>query len=115
MNRSNAGIFVKAATVACALFGSAASADCISYVCDQSQILALYTRADGDAFIQISGNMSVLTCNLVGGLYVKLPMTSPRFKEIYASLLAYQLANRPVTVRMEDGVSDCTISYIYST
>jgi hypothetical protein len=107
--------FVKAATVAGALVGSVASADCISYVCDQSHILAFYTRADGNAYIQISGNMSVLTCAPVSGLYIKLPANSPRFKEIYASLLAYQLTDRPVTVRMEDGVTDCTISYIYST
>lgn len=115
MNRSAAHGFLKVATLSCALFGSMASADCISYVCDQSRILAMYTRADGDAFIQISGNTSVLTCSLVGGLYVKLPVASPRFKEIYASLLAYQLTDRPVTVRMQDGQTDCTISYLYST
>lgn len=109
------GTIVKTATLASVLLGSTASADCLSYVCDQSRILALYTRADGNAYIQISGNTSVLTCALVGGMYVKLPVSSPRFKEIYASLLAYQLTDRPVTVRMEDGVTDCTISYIYST
>lgn len=47
----------------------------------------------------------MLTCTLVGGLYVKLPVSAPRFKEIYAGLLAYQLTDRPVTVRMEDGVA----------
>ena len=115
MNHSRIRKVVRIATVACSLLASVSSADCISYVCDQSRIMALYTRADGNAYIQISGNTSVLTCGLVGGLYVKLPVNSPRFKEIYASLLAYQLTDRPVTVRMEDGQTECTISYIYST
>lgn len=116
MRQSGIPSILKTATVACSLLGSVASADCISYVCDASRILALYTRADGNAYIQISGNTSVLTCSLVSGLYVKLPAANtPRAKEIYASLLAYQLADRLVTVRMEDGQTECTISYLYVT
>lgn len=115
MRQARIKTLARTAALACSLIGSVASADCISYVCDQSQILALYTRADGGACLQISGNTSVLTCSLVGGLYVRIPRYQPRFKEIYASLLAYQLADRPVTVRMEDGVTDCTVSYILAT
>lgn len=97
-----------------AIFSSVATAECLSYVCSGSRILAMYTRADGNAYIQVSGNTSALTCTLVGGLYVKLPTSSTRFKEIYGSLLAYQLADRLVDVRMEDGVTECTVSYIYN-
>jgi hypothetical protein len=103
-----------AGILAGSIFSSIATADCISYSCNGSRILGMYTSADGNAYIKVSGNTSALSCTLVSGVYVKLPAGSSRFKEIYGSLLAYQLADRLVDVRMADGVTECTIGYIYS-
>lgn len=97
-----------------ALITGVASAECIAYICDGIRITALYTRADGNAYVQTSGTQSNLNCSLVGGLYMTIPTSSPRFKEIYASLLAYQLADRTISIRIDEGSSGCTISYVYA-
>jgi hypothetical protein len=91
-----------------------AGAECSAASCDNARILQLYTRADGDVYVQLSGTISNLNCTLVSGGFVTLESTASRFKEIYANLLAAHLADRSLSVRINTGSSGCTIAYIVS-
>lgn len=95
------------------LFARVATAECNAYSCNDVRITALYTRADGSAYVQTSGTVTNLNCSLVGGLYMTLPTASTRFKEIYASLLAYQLTDRLITIRIDEGSTGCTVAYLF--
>lgn len=68
-------------------------AECTAPSCTDARVLMLYTEANGNVYVQLSGTMSNLNCTLTSG-FVTLVATGSRFREIYASLLAAQL-NRP--------------------
>jgi hypothetical protein len=87
---------------------------CDSNRCEDERVLQIYTRADGNAYLQVSGAIANLDCTLVGGTYMTLLPSSPRFKEIYANLLAFQLAEKPISVRIVNGSQGCAIDYIYT-
>jgi hypothetical protein len=91
-----------------------AVAECGSYYCEDARILRLVTVANGDVSVKVSGTLSNLDCTLIDSQYITLPSSASRFKEIYANLLAFQLADRPIMVRIDTGSSPCTINYIYS-
>lgn len=103
-----------AACLLCTMAANTALADCNSNSCQSVLITSLYTRADGGAYITVGGNMAALNCTLYGGTYLTLPTASARFKEIYATLLAHQLSNQPVTVRIDETSNGCTVAYITS-
>jgi hypothetical protein len=63
------------------------------------------------AYIQVSGNAAALPCNAAGGLIKLPPNNVANFKAIYATLLAAQLADRLVNVRVEN-IADCQIAYV---
>jgi hypothetical protein len=91
-----------------------ASAECSAAACDNARILQLYTEANGVVYVQVSGTMSNLNCTLVSGTFATLTPSSSLFKEIYASLLAAQMADRTMYVRIVTGSAGCTIQYIDS-
>jgi hypothetical protein len=105
-----------ASFVGCALVLAAqlAGAECTAPSCVNARVLQLYTEANGNVYVQLSGTMSNLNCTLTSG-FVTLLATGSRFKEIYGSLLAAQLADRPVTVRINEGSAGCTIAYTITT
>jgi hypothetical protein len=96
------------------LLAYSASADCINYICDDVKITMLYTEANGDTYVKVSGNMANLNCSLTSNTYITLSASSLRYKEIYAGLLAYQLADRPVGIRINEQSTGCTVRYIYA-
>lgn len=91
-----------------------AGAECSSTGCDSARILQLYTEANGNVYVQLSGTMSNLNCTLVSSTFVTLQPTASRFNQIYANLLAAQLTDRLLSVRINTGSSGCTINYINS-
>ena len=93
---------------------SIASAECSATGCENARILQLYTQADGNVYVQLSGTVANLNCTLVSGIYVSLVSTAGHFKEIYANLFAAQLTDRPLSVRINTGSSGCTIMYVNS-
>lgn len=90
-----------------------ANAECSATGCENARILQLYTEANGNIYVQLSGTMSNLNCTRVSGVYVTLQPIG-RFKEIYATLLATQIADRTLHVRINDGSAGCTIAYVNS-
>lgn len=91
-----------------------ASAECSATACENARILQLYTEANGNVYVQLSGTMSNLNCTLVSGTFATLSPSASRFNEIYASLLAAHLSDHPVYVRINTGSSGCTIAYMVS-
>lgn len=82
--------------------------------CVDARVLQLYTESNGTVYVQLSGPMSNLNCTLTSG-FVTLVPTRSRYKEIYASLLATQFADRVITVRIDTGSIGCTIGYTITT
>jgi hypothetical protein len=93
-----------------------AMAECAATYCDDVRILTLYTAPAPDYFvyIKVAGTTANLNCSLYGGVYVKVPTDSPRFKEYYATLLAAQMADRLVSFGIVAGSSPCTMNSIYT-
>lgn len=109
-------LLVGAVTALGTLVEYSASADCISYICTDVKITMLYTEANGDTYVKVSGNMANLSCALTSSTYITLSAEgTARYKELYASLLAYQLADRPVSIRINEQSMGCTVRYIYAT
>jgi hypothetical protein len=79
-------------------------------ICSNVRVTLLYVDPAA-AYIQVSGNVALLPCTAAGGL-IKLPAnTVANFKAMYATLLAAQLADRLVNVRVEN-TADCQIAYV---
>lgn len=96
-----------------ALLASAVHAECNNYICEDVKILTLVTNAEGNVLVRTAGTTSSLNCALESGIYMTLKASSTRFKEIYANLLAFQVADRPISVRIDIGVAGCPIVYVY--
>jgi len=79
-------------------------------ICSNVKVTLLYVDPS-NAYIQVSGNVNLLPCTAAGGL-IKFPAnTAANFKAMYATLLAAQLADRLVNVRVEN-LTDCQIAYV---
>jgi len=100
--------------LAIAFAAQLANAECGSNSCENARILELYTEANGNVYVQLSGTTSNLNCTLASNTFVTLLPGRARFAQIYASLLAAQLSDRLVTVRIDNGSAGCTIAYIYT-
>src|SRR5437868_11839280 len=103
-----------AVALSAAVGATQAVAECNNYICENVRISTLYTSADGGVYVRAQGNISALNCTLEGGIYMTLVASSPRFKEIYANLMAYQLADRPISIRINEGSQGCTVAYVYT-
>ena len=98
---------------ACLFFASfIATAECVMGGCT-GYVEQLYIEADGGLWLQTSGNETLAGCTADSNIFLRLPGDAPKFKEVYALLLAAQLADRPVFVRLATGSNPCRILYVY--
>lgn len=88
-----------------------ARADCSSSSCNNVLVEELYMNLSGSLYIQTSGSELLTNCTPLSSLYLVLT-DGPRFKEIYAMLLAAQFAGKTVTLRINDGSNPCTVQYV---
>jgi hypothetical protein len=79
-------------------------------ICSDVRVTLLYIDPNA-AYIQVSGNVSLLPCTAAGGLITLPANTAANFKAMYATLLAAQLADRLVNVRVEN-TTNCQIAYV---
>jgi len=87
-----------------------ASADCSVGSCVDVYVDQLYVNSGSqDAWLQTSGTESLLNCTVNAGTYLMIPAGS---KDLYALLLAAQLADRKVNVRINEGSSPCSVAYV---
>jgi hypothetical protein len=85
-------------------------AECSGLFCASVYVEQLYTYAGDSSFwLQTNGTETLLNCTADSGVYLRGAAAS---KELYATLLAAQLADKLVTVRIVEGSNPCAISYV---
>lgn len=89
----------------------AAYAECSASGCWDVYIEELYPEAQGGAWIRTSGNEALASCTADSNIYLRLNAT-PGFKEVYATLLAAQLSEKKVGIRIVEGSAPCSIAYV---
>jgi hypothetical protein len=89
-----------------------AFAECSATGCISVYVEELYPEAAGGAWIRTSGNELLANCTVDSGVYLCLSGTSAGYKELYATLLAAQLADKMVNIRIIEGSNPCTIYYV---
>lgn len=87
-------------------------AECNGSGCWDVYVQELYPEAAGGAWIQTTGNEALANCTVDSGVFLRLSGTTPGYKEIYATLLAAQLADRKVHIRIHEGSNPCLIAYV---
>jgi hypothetical protein len=104
---------MRAIVVATGLFVCGlAYAECIQQGCYDVYVDELYPESPGGAWIKTSGNETLANCTANSGVYLRLVGTAPGYKEIYATLLAAQLSEKKVNIRVNEGTNPCTIAYV---
>jgi hypothetical protein len=93
------------------LIAGVASAECVASGCFNVYVEEIYPEATGGAWIQTSGNETLANCSADSGVYLRLDATVG-YKEIYATLLAAQLTDKKVSIRVNEGSTSCTIAYV---
>lgn len=88
------------------------NADCSGTACLNVTIVNVYTQADGEVYIQTSGDESLLSCTSPAGAYVHLKSTAAGKNAMYATLLSAYVTKRPITVQLVNGSPTCEISYL---
>ncbi|WP_129782055.1 hypothetical protein [Peristeroidobacter soli] len=91
-----------------------AAADCSTWACRDVKIKASYGTSDGDTCVEAHGNMALLGCTLASNTYITLRRSSLNYEEMYAILLARQMSDRTVGIRIIDQSVGCNVSCIYA-
>ena len=94
------------------VFSAGASAECASYGCANAYVETLYVRAQSGFFVGTSGTETLANCTPASGVFFLMPLDAANYKEVYATLLAAQLADKRVTIRINEGTDPCTIAYV---
>ena len=96
------------------LYASASYADCAGNSCTDVYVDKLYVTANSSELIYIgtSGNESQLDCEAHAGVYAILDSSQGNAEKIYSTLLAAQLANKKVRIRITTNTVGCKVSYI---
>lgn len=68
--------------------------------------------ADGRVYLQAPATKQNLDCSLAEGQYMTLRSSHPLFKEIYSTILMALSSNKRFHVRIQNGSSGCTVSYV---
>jgi hypothetical protein len=87
-------------------------AECNGSGCWEVYVQELYPEAAGGAWIQTTGNETLANCAADSGIFLRLSGTTPGYKELYATLLAAQLADKKVHIRIHEGSNPCSIAYV---
>lgn len=88
------------------------NAGCAGTACLNVTIVNVYTQANGEVYIQTSGDESALSCTAPAGAYVHLKSTAAGKNAMYATLLSAFVTKQPITVQLVNGSPTCEISYL---
>jgi len=105
---------IRAALTAAGLLAMAPAAfpECSAPGCYDVYIDELYTEALGGVWIRTSGDERLAGCVPDSDVYLRLPASAVGFRDIYATLLAAQLAEKRVSIRINPGSNPCTVAYV---
>ncbi|SDK25324.1 hypothetical protein SAMN05216212_1960 [Microbulbifer yueqingensis] len=89
-----------------------ALATCTSNICTDVYVDRMYTNTTGLVYVATSGDETKLDCSPISDVYLSFTLDEPAGDAIYSTLLAAQMADRRVRIRIFDGSSKCGIQYI---
>ena len=87
-----------------------AAAGCTENGC-LSKVDTLYMSGNGNIFIGTTDDEKLLDCDAVSDVYITLKPTHKNFEPIYSALLATQLADKEIYLRILNGSDSCELSY----
>lgn len=87
-------------------------AECVPHICSDVFVERLYPNENGLVYVATSGSEAALNCNAVSGEYVSFNLADPAGEAFYSTLLAAQLANKKVSLRIADESEGCLVQYI---
>ena len=91
---------------------SLARAGCSPAVCTDVYVEQLYVNFVSVVYVRTDGDETALNCTLVSNSYLTLDMNDSNSDALYSTLLAAQLADRKVDIRVVENSSNCKIAYI---
>jgi hypothetical protein len=111
--RTSGTTFIKSLAAGLGLLAAAtgAHAECNSYGCYDVYIEELYPEEGGGVWIKTTGNETLVNCTVNSGVYLRL-QPSDGMKQMYALLLAAQLADKRVNLRVHGGSDNCIVAYV---
>ncbi len=93
------------------------NADCTTTGCT-GKVTKLYMTNTGTLYVGTDGNEKALNCaggagnGGVSGVYMSLKEGDVGKNAMYSLLLTAYTTNKPVTVRIQEGTSDCRVLYV---
>ena len=87
-------------------------ADCKPSMCQNVDITRLFVTSYGSMVVGTSGDESKLNCTAPGNANVTVSNTVGQ-KAIYSMLLTAKTTKTKVTLRIEEGSSNCKVLYVY--
>ena len=94
------------------LLGGIAYGACTSTGCTDVRVTRLYVNTQYVTYVLTDGDETALNCTLVSGVYMTLDHYDANYKSVYSTLLAAQIADRPVSIRTVDNSTNCKITYV---
>lgn len=92
-----------------------AMAECSGKICHDVKIERLVVYESGQVAIGTTGDESRLTCTTSenGYRYLKVRPESELFDQLYSFLLSMKLADKEISIRVNDDNSNCRVIYAY--
>jgi len=104
-NKLQIGLFLS-------IFSSAVFSDCIPHMCQDVFVQRLFAASNGLIYVATSGDETQLDCNAVSSKYLSFNLSDLAADVFYSTLLAAQISERIVSIRIVNGSQDCQIQYI---
>ncbi|MGP0171774.1 hypothetical protein ACSVIJ_07810 [Pseudomonas sp. NCHU5208] len=93
-------------------FAEMAYSACSSVMCQNVYVERLNPNANGKVYVATSGDETQLNCSAVSQVYLTFDLSEPAGNVFYSTLLAAQISDRKVSLRIVDGSQGCTVTYI---
>lgn len=106
MKKAFLGVFLYIASTAIASADYCTSWGCIGLVSE------LYTAADGDILVATPLNEGLVNCTPMFAGYFVLADGAKNKGHVYSTLLAANIANRKVQIKVVEGSPVCEIDYV---
>jgi hypothetical protein len=90
----------------------ASHAECQATGCYSVYVQQLQLSASSGFWIQTSGNETLANCTPGSSVFLHVSASAAQFKEIYATLLTAQQADRVVDIVVFAGSNPCEVAYI---
>ncbi len=96
----------------CSMLPAFVYAECVPHICQDVHVQRLYPNTTGLIYVATTGDETKLDCSPVSGEYLSFNLSEPAGDVFYSTLLAAQIADRKVSIRIANGSDGCNVQYI---